>query len=80
MSIEVPAREVVIGDRIASRNICGGLMDWRTVTEPLAPKGRGITCAHGALYVCRDPDEMVEIHEGRPAAARLLDEAYSAKG
>lgn len=61
--IEVLATEVVVGDRIANRNSCGGLERWEVVTHHFGPGGIGT--ASGGCYSCRASDK-VEIHAVRP--------------
>jgi hypothetical protein len=55
-----PAGEVRLGERIARRNICGGFVEWLTVTDTLDSYGC-IDLAGGSSYIVRDADELVEI-------------------
>lgn len=57
-SIEVIASEVAIGDKVAIRNSCGGLVRWERVTKAL--DYRVLTTEQG-LYIVDRSGELVEV-------------------
>lgn len=70
--MEIRARDVRVGDKIARRNSCGGLVGYHTVTEPLwTPAYRrdqdgwgAIAVGPGSTYIVESADECVEIAVG----------------
>lgn len=70
--MEIRARDVRVGDKIARRNSCGGLIGYHTVTEPLwTPAYRrdqdgwgAIAVGPGSTYIVGSVDEDVEIALG----------------